>query len=137
MLIMPALSFKTPTLILYSFITGISIDALFPLSYWLFVYGFPVIGLMIRSIRGRFRTETSYHSILLAHIANFACIALLSISQGIYFGQISASLLQILVIILLSHTILCVVAPWFFSFQRCLFQLLDIEHAQKDEFSAS
>ena len=87
-------------------------------------------------MRSRFRTETSYHSVLLAHIANFICIALLSVSLGIYFEQISASLLQILAIALLSHAILCVIAPWFFSFQRCLLQLLNVEHAQEDEFSA-
>ena len=134
-LIMPALSFKSPELILYCFITGISIDALLPQPYWLFVYGLPVIGLLIRSMRSRFRTETSYHSVALAHIANFACIALLCTSQGIYFGEISASMLQILAIVLLSHVILSIVAPWFFSFQRCLFQILNIEYAQENKFS--
>jgi cell shape-determining protein MreD len=136
-LILPALSFKSSALTLYCFITGISIDALIPQPYWLFVYGLPVIGLLIRSMRSRFRTETSYHSITLAHIANFACIALLSISQGIYFGEISASMSQILAIVLLSHAILSIVTPWFFSFQCCLFQLLGMEHAQEDEFSTS
>ncbi len=135
-IVMPALSLKSPVLIFYGFITGVSIDALLPPPYGLFVYGLPAIGLLIRSIRSRFRTETSYRSVLLAHIANFTCIALLSVSQGIYFGQISASLLQILVITLLSHATLCIVAPWFFSFQRCLLQLLDVEHIQEDEFSA-
>ena len=134
-LIMPALSFKSSPLILYTFITGITIDALLPLPFWLFVYGLPVIGLLIRSIRSHFRTETSHRRFLLAHIANFACITLLSISQSIYFGQIIPSLVQIGVIILLSHTILCVIAPWFFSFERLIFQLLDIEYAHENELS--
>jgi hypothetical protein len=135
MLIMPALSLKSPALILYSFITGISIDALLPQPYWLFIYGLPAISLLIRSMRSHFRTETSYRYVLLAHIANFSCIGLLTISQGIYLGQFSVSLLQILAIILLSHTILSIVAPWFFSFERLLFQILNIEHAQEDDFS--
>ncbi|MGK0310038.1 MAG: cell shape-determining protein MreD [Lentimonas sp.] len=136
MLVIPALSFKSPSLILCSFITGLSIDALLPQPYGLFVYGLPVIGLLVRSIRSHFRTETSYRFVLLAHMANLACIVLLSVSQGIYFGQISASLIQILVITLLSHTMLCIVAPWFFSFERLLLQFLNIEHAHEDEFSA-
>ena len=135
MLVLPALRFNPPLLILCSFITGLSLDALLPQPYWLFVYGFPVIGLFIRSIRSHFRTETSYRFVLLAHIANLASIALLYVSQGIYFEQFSASLMQVLSIILLSHTILCIVAPWFFSFERLLFHLLKIEYANEDEFS--
>ena len=135
MLVLPALRFKYPLLILCSFITGLSLDALLPQPYWLFIYGFPVISLLIRSIRSHFRTETSYHFVLLAHIANLASIALLCVSQGIYFRQFSASLMQILSIILLSHTLLCIVAPWFFSFERLLFHLLKIDYANEDEFS--
>ena len=135
MLVLPALRFKCPLLILCSFITGLSLDALLPQPYWLFVYGFPIIGLLIRSIRSHFRTETSYHFVLLAHIANLASIVLLYVTQSIYFKQFSASLMQILSIILLSHTILCIVAPWFFSFERLMFQLLKIEYANEDEFS--
>lgn len=135
MLVLPALRFKYPSLILCSFITGLSLDALLPQPYWLFVYSFPVIALLIRSIRSHFRTETSYRFVFLAHIANLASIVLLCVSQGIYFRQFSASLMQIFSIILLSHIVLCVVAPWFFSFERLVFQLLKIEYANEDEFS--
>ena len=137
MLVLPALYFKYPSLMLCSFITGLSIDALLPTPYWFFVYGLPAIALFIRYIRGHFRTENSYRFILLAHIANLATIVSLSLSQGIYFGQISTSLVQVLAITLLSHAILPIVASWFFSFERLLFQLLDIGHANEDEFSTS
>lgn len=136
MLILPALYFRSPSLILCSFITGLSIDALLPLPYWLFVYGFPVISLMVRSIRSHFRTESNYRLLLLAHIANFACITLLSISQGIYWGQLSASLAQVLAIFSISHVTLTLVTSWFFSFEHSLFRLLNMEHAYEDEFSA-
>ena len=135
MLIMPALKLQSPALILYCLITGLSIDALLPQNYWLFIFGLPFIGLIIRSIRGYFRTEASYRLVLLAHIANLACILLLSIYQGVHHGQIVASLPQIVAIITLSHTILFIVAPWFFSFERILFHLLNIEFAQDDELS--
>ena len=135
MLVMPALYFKYPSLVLCSFITGLSIDAMLPQPYWLFVYGLPAIGLFIRSIRSHFRTETSYRFILLAHIANFACIVLLCVSQAIHLGQLSVPLTQILAIILLSHTILPFIAPWFFSFERMLFTLLKTDYAHEDELS--
>ena len=89
----------------------------------------------MRSIRRHFRTETSYRFVLMAHIANFACIILLCVSQGIYFEQLSVPLVQILAIILVSHTILSIITPWFFSFERLLFRLLKIEYAHEDELS--
>ena len=136
MLVLPALYLKSPSLILFSFITGLSIDALLPLPYWLFVYGFPFIGLLIRSIRSHFRTETGYRSVLLAHIANLTSTGLLCVSQCIYFRQFSNSLIQITSIVLLSHVLLHFVTSWFFSFERSLFQLLNIEHVNEDTLSA-
>ena len=135
MLILPALHLKPPSLIFCSFLTGLSVDALLPQPYWLFVYGFPAISLIVRSIRSHFRTETSYHFVLLAHIANLACIVVLSVGQEIYSGRFSTSLVQILAICLISHTVLFIVAPWFFSFERLLLTLFHSEHPHKDEFS--
>ena len=135
MLILPALYFKYTSLIFCSFITGLSIDALLSQPFWIFVYVFPIIALLIRFLRSHFRTETSYRLVLLAHIANFACILLLCIRQGIYFGEVFASLTQLLAIILLSHVILHLVTQWFFSFETLLIRLLKIEHAYEGEFS--
>lgn len=135
MLVLPALYFKYPSLIFCSFITGLSVDSLLPQPFWIFVYAFPVIALLIRFIRSHFRTETSYRFILLAHIANLACIALLSIRQGIHFGELFASLNQLVAIILLSHVILHLVTPWFFDFENLLIRLLKVEHAYEDQFS--
>ncbi len=134
MLILPALYLKSPPLVLLYFVTGLSVDALLPQPYWLFIYGFPLIGLFIRSIRGHFRTETTYRFTLLAHIANFICIALMFAGQTIHLGQFRDSLAQLGSIVLLSHLSLYIVAPWFFSFERLLFQLLGMEHAYQDEF---
>ena len=133
-LILPALYLKSPSLIFLCFITGLSVDALLPKPYWLFVYGFPLIGLLIQSIRSHFRTETSYRFMLLTHIANLACIALISVSQAIYCSQSFDSLILLIPIILLSHLLLHVVAPWFFSFERLLLELLSMEHADQDTF---
>lgn len=135
MLVLPALHLKPISLIFCSFLTGLSLDALLPQPYWLFVYGFPAIGLIVRSIRSHFRTETSYHFVFLAHIANLACIVVLSVAQEIYSGRFSASLVQILTICLISHTVLAIVASWFFSFERLLLTLLNSEHPNEDEFS--
>ncbi len=135
MLILPALYLKSPSLIVLCFITGISIDSLLPQPHWIFTYGFPFIGLLIRSIRSHFRTEKSYRFLMLAHIANFSCLALIYLSQGIVFGQFYDSLAPITFMGLLSHLILCLIAPWFFNFQRMMLGLFHMEHAYQDEFS--
>jgi len=134
MVILPAVSFKSPSLILCCMLTGLSIDAMMPGAYGVLVFGLPIIGLVIRSVRNHFRMGTSYHFVLLAHISNFACIALISVSQGIYTGHLLASSVQIVAIGLLSHTILFAVAPWFFSFERCILQLISRDYANQDEF---
>ena len=135
MLILPALYFKYPSLILCSFLSGLVVDALLPQNIWLFTYGFPVISLFIRFIRSHFRAEPSYRFVSLAHIANGLCILLLSVTQVIHFQKLSAVGLQVLVIILLSHIVLTVTAPWFFNLERSLLRLFNIEHSGQDEFS--
>ena len=134
MLVLPALYLKFPSFLLLCFITGLSVDALLPQIYWLFTYSFPLVGLFIRLIRSHFRTETTYHFTLLAHIPNLACIVLIFTSQAIYLGQFYDSLIQLGCITLLSHLLLYVVANWFFSFERLLLELLNMEHAYQDEF---
>ena len=135
MLVLPALYFRPTGLILCSFISGLLVDALLPQPYWLFAYGFPTIALFIRAIRGHLRTENSYHFISLAHIANILCILLLCAVQMIHLRQLNAIGVQILVIVILSHPVLPIVAFWFFSFERSLIKLLNIEHANENEFS--
>lgn len=134
MLILPAIYLKTPSLVLCCFITGLSVDALMPQDYWLFVYGLPVIGLVIQALRSAFRTEESYRFILLAQVANFACIVLIIMTQSIHTGHFFDSLPQISVIFVLSHLLLLAITPWFLSFERFLFRLLNMEHAYQDEF---
>lgn len=134
MLVLPAVYLKAPSLVLCCFITGLFIDALLPQNFWLFIYGLPIIGLVIQSLRSIFRTETSYRFVLLAQVANFACIVLLTITQSIRTGHLLASLPQISVIFILSHLILLAVTPWFLNFERFLFRFLNMEHAYQDEF---
>lgn len=136
-LVLPALYLKSPSLVLLCFVTGLSTDALLSQPYWLFTYGFPFIGLFIRSIRSHFRTEASYRFLLLTHIANILCLALIYVSQSIYFGQFSDSLIQVISISFLSHLLLCIVTPWFLNFQRLMLRLFSMEHAYQDEFSES
>ena len=135
MLILPAIYFKYPSLIACSCLSGLFVDALLPQPYWLFIYGFPAVSLLLRSIRGHFRTETSYRFVSMAHIANILCILLLCFGQMIYLRQFAVGI-QILAIILLSHLVLPLVAPWFFNFERSLLRILKIEHPHEEEFLA-
>lgn len=137
MLILPALHLKSTHLIQFSLLLGISIDATLPHPYWIFSYGLPIICLAIRSIKGHFRVEDSYRFILLAHFSNFACIVLLVAGQCFYLGLLGNSIAQVLALFALSHLMLILVAPWFFSFERLLLQLMNVEPAYEDRFLES
>ena len=134
MLILPAIYFKYTSLIVCSFISGLFVDALLPQPYWLFAYGFPVVSLFIRSIRRHFRTETSYRFVSLAHIANSLCILLLCLGQMVYLHRFAVGI-PVLTILLLSHLVLPLLAPWFFNFERSLLQILNVDHPHEEEFS--
>ena len=69
---------------LCTLLTGLWVDAALPATFGLFTCGFLVVGTLIAMARIRFRAEHNYHPILLAHIANFACLVLLTFSQGLH-----------------------------------------------------
>ena len=91
------------------------------------------MGTLIAMARIRFRAEHNYHPILLAHIANFACLVLLTVSQGLHTLSSPAFWLQLMTTALLSHAALLIVAPWFFNLQRLLFELCHVD-TEPDEF---
>ena len=70
-------------------ISGLWVDAALPAPFGLFTCGFLLMGTLIAMARIRFRAEHNYHPILLAHAANFCCIVLLTISQGLPHYQLA------------------------------------------------
>ncbi len=85
------------------------------------------MGTLIAMARIRFRAEHNYHPILLAHIANFACIVLLTVSEGLQYISAPAFWMQVVITALLSHAALLIIAPWFFNLQRLLFEICRVE----------
>ena len=133
MIVLPALYLNHRSFFLCTLITGLWVDAALPASFGLFTCGFLVMGTLIAMARIRFRAEHNYHPILLAHIANFTCIVLLTVSEGMQHLNSPAFWLQLLITTLLSHAALLIIAPWFFNLQRLLFEICHVD-TEPDEF---
>lgn len=127
MLVLPALYLSRRSFFLCTLLTGLWVDAALPAAFGLFTCGFLVMGTLIAMARIRFRAEHNYHPILLAHIANFACIVLLTVSEGLQYISAPAFWMQVVITALLSHAALLIIAPWFFNLQRLLFEICRVE----------
>jgi cell shape-determining protein MreD len=133
MLVLPALYLNHRSCFLCTLLSGLWIDAALPSSFGLFTCGFLAIGTLIAWARIRFRAEQNYHPILLAHTANFCCIVLLTLSEGLQYISSPAFWMQLLITILLSHTALLIIAPWFFNLERLLFEICHVD-TEPDDF---
>lgn len=133
--IIPALYLKYPSFLFCSVLSGLYVDAGLAAKYGLFTFGFPIIGILIRWIRLRFRDGTGYRLVLLSNFANVSCIFLLHLNHNLKYLFQTALWIQLLVIILFSHAILYIVAPWFFRFEWMLFELLKLNLQSEDEFT--
>lgn len=133
MLVLPALYLNHRSFFLCTLLTGLWVDAALPATFGLFTCGFLAMGTLITMARIRFRAEHNYHPILLAHAVNFACIVLLTASEGLQYISSPAFWLQLVVTALLSHAALLIIAPWFFNLQRLLFEICHVD-TEPDEF---
>ena len=133
MLVLPALYLNHRSFFICTLLTGLWVDAALPTTFGLFTCGFLIMGTPIAMARIRFRTEHNYHPTLLAHIANFACLVLLAVSEGLQYISVPAFWLQLVITVLFSHAALLIIAPWFFNLQRLLFELCHVD-TEPDEF---
>jgi rod shape-determining protein MreD len=132
MLVLPALYLSHRSFFLCTLASGLWVDAALPVPYGLFTIGFLFVGTLISLMRVRFRAEQNYHPVLLTHTANLFFIALLTITMGPGHFTVSAFWIQILLTSLLSHTVLLIVAPWFFNLERLLFEVCHVELEPED-----
>lgn len=132
MLVFPALYLRHQSYFLCTLATGLWVDAALPSPFGLFTIGFLFAGALTFQMRIRFRAEHNYHPIVLAHVLNFFCILLLTLSMGIPDFPNIAYCLHIALTSLLSHLVLLVVAPWFFNFERMLFALCHLDTEPED-----
>jgi hypothetical protein len=132
MLVFPALYLRHQSYFICTLFTGLWVDAAMAAPFGLFTIGFLFAGAFIFQMRIRFRAEHNYHPVLLAHGLNFYCILLVTLFVGApYFSSIGFWL-QVLVTSLVSHSVLLVVAPWFFNFERMLFALFNMDTEPED-----
>ena len=127
MLVFPVLYLRHQSYFICTLLTGLWVDAALPSDFGLFTVGFLFVGAFIFQIRIRFRTESNYHLIFLAHGVNFFCILLVTIAMGSAYITSPGFWLQVFVTSLASHLVLLIVVPWFFNFERMLFTLFRLE----------
>ena len=132
MLILPALYLRHRSYFICTLLTGLWVDAALPSDFGLFTVGFLFAGAFIFQMRIRFRAESNYHLIFLAHGVNFFCILLVTIVMGFAYITSPGFWLQVFVTSLASHVVLLIVAPWFFNFERMLLAICRLEPEPED-----
>lgn len=132
MLIFPSLYLQQRSYFLCTLLTGLWVDAALPSNFGFFTFAFLSLGTLICLMRVRFRVEHNYHPIILAHCANATLILLLTLCAGLEALKVTSFWLQTGLTLLLSHLCLLLVAPWFFNFQRALFEIFQLDSEPED-----
>ncbi len=132
MLVLPALYLRHRSYFACTLLSGLWVDAALPVPFGTFTLGFLLAGALIFLSRVRFRTEHNYHPILLAHGSNLFFIVVLTLVTGSGSFHLSGFWIQVILTSLLSHLTLLIVAPWFFNFQRQLFEIFHLDTEPED-----
>lgn len=132
MIVLPALYLRHRSYFLCTLLTGLWVDASMSVPFGLFTILFLAIGAGIFTVRIRFRAENNYHPILLAHLINLIALVALTIVTGRAYFSETGFWIQILVTSLSSHLALLVIAPWFYNFERQLFEICRVETEPED-----
>jgi len=132
MLVIPALYLKHLSFFICTLLTGLCIDAALPAAFGFFTILFLSLGTAIYMLRHRFRTEHNSHPILLAHGCNFACLIALSLLNSSTYFIVPAFWIHLSITLVISHLMLIMVAPWFFNFERLMFQICRLETEPED-----
>jgi hypothetical protein len=132
MLVFPALYLRHQSYFICTLFSGLWVDSAMPVPFGLWTIGFLLAGAFVFQMRIRFRAEHNYHPIILAHGLNFFCILLVTLVMGISYFSNVGFWLQVLVTSLFSHLALIVVAPWFFNFERMLFEVFHMDTEPED-----
>lgn len=133
MLVFPALYLRHQSYFICTLLTGLWVDAAFPVSFGLLTAGFVFAGAFVFQMRIRFRVEHNYHPILIAHGLNLFYILLLTLFVGASSFSNTGFWLQVGLTVLASHVALLIVAPWFFNFERMLFAVFHLD-TEPDDF---
>lgn len=131
MMVLPAIFLRHRSYFPCTLLTGLWVDATLPTPFGLITIALLTTGAFIFLFRHRFRAEHNYHPILIAHTANFFCIAVITLANYAHFN-VAAFWIHTILTSLLSHLTLVAVAPWFFNLQRALFELCHLETEPED-----
>jgi hypothetical protein len=132
MLVLPVLYLRHRSYFLCTVLTGLWVDAAFPIPFGFFTIAFLFAGALLFMVRIRFRTEHNYHAVLIAHGLNLYLLAVLTIGLGRDYFAASEFWIQVCMTLFSSHLALLIVAPWFFNLERLLFEICRLETEPED-----
>jgi len=132
MVVLPALYLRHQSYFICTLLTGLWVDASFSAPFGFFTTLFLLAGAAIFSVRVRFRAEHNYHPILLAHGINFFFLVALTIATGREHFGVASFWIQVFTTSLCSHLALLIIAPWFYNFERQLFEICRLETEPED-----
>jgi len=132
MVVLPALYLRHQSYFICTLLTGLWVDASFSAHFGFFTTLFLLAGAAIFSVRIRFRAEHNYHPILLAHGINLFFLVALTIVTGREHFGVASFWIQVFTTSLCSHLALLIIAPWFYNFERQLFEICRLETEPED-----
>ncbi len=132
MVVLPALYLRHQSYFICTLCSGLWVDTTLGVPLGFFTTLFLVAGAIIFSMRLRFRAEHNYHPILLAHSVNLFLLIVLTMSAGGAYLGVMSFWIQVLTTLTCSHVALLLVAPWFFNFERQLFEICHLQTEPED-----
>lgn len=116
-LVFPGLNLKPAPAILCALITGFCFDAAYPVPFGLHAVLFTLAAGGILQFRRRLHREKSAHRLYLTHALNGLLVVGFSIAIGREFLFYFPYWVRVLSDLAVSHLLLLILAPWFFSLQ--------------------
>lgn len=132
MIVLPALYLRHQSYFICTLLTGFWVDASLGVPFGFFTTLFLLTGAIIFSLRIRFRAEHNYHPILLAHGINLFLFIVLTLATGRDYFGVASFWIHVLTTLVCSHLALLLIAPWFFNFERQLFEICRVETEPED-----
>lgn len=132
MIVFPALFLRHRSGSFCLLFTGLWIDAATPGVFGPFTISFLILGTTLFAMRHRFRVEHNYHPLIIAQITNAIVVVLLSLCNGSGYYHVLDLWILTITTLLGSSLLLFFVAPWFFNFQRMLFEQFRMNNEPED-----
>jgi cell shape-determining protein MreD len=131
-LVFPSLNLKPVAAFLCGILSGLLLDATFPVPFGLFAILFALGTGLALQIRKRLHRERNAHALALTHGLNVGLVLLLALLLAPDSLFSATYWLRVLMDLGFSHLVLLLVTPWFFNLQLQTLELAGIQILQDE-----